>query len=180
MEIYGNIDGLKQSIEKKYAAEIKKVDDEVSSRIKWLEKESNSEIALKKSRIATKTEADIRKATSKIESEENLKAKKEFEQKREEIINQIFDIAFKKVATTAHSKKYIDFLKINTPKNGFSIIADSTFYKKSFPKTKLEIDNTIIGVKFVVGAVTYDLTLDGAINAQKDILRDKVSKALFG
>ncbi len=181
MEIYGNIDGLKQAIEKKYADEIKKIEDETSSIIKQLEKESNNKISLKKSRISTLTNAEIRKATSKISSEENLKAKKEFEQKREDVINQVFDMAFKKAVTIAHSRKYIDFLKKNMPNEAkkYEITADSDFYKEYFPEAKINIDNTIIGIKFRVGEITYDFTLDGAIKSQKDILRNKVSKTIF-
>ncbi len=181
MEIYGNIDALKQSIEKKYADEIKKIEDETSAVIKQLEKEANNKVALINSRISTLTNAEIRKAASKIQSEENLKAKKEFEHKREELINHIFDMALKKSTTIVHSNHYIGFLKKNMPNESkkYEIIADSKFYTKYFPKTKIEVDNTIIGVKFRLGNITYDFTLDGAINAKKDVLRNKVSKTLF-
>ena len=43
----------------------------------------------------------------------------------------------------------------------------------------VQVDSSIIGIKFQVDNITYDLSLDGMIESRRDMLRHKVSKSLF-
>lgn len=179
MEVFGNVEGLKSSIEKKYSSEIKLIKAEREKQLKEVDKKLKKELELLRSQMETLTDADVKKAYSKILSEEKLKAKKEFEEKREAIINSIFAEAEKKALKIVHTSEYINFVKKNRPKEkGLLVVGDSNYYKKSFPKIKL--DKNILGLKFESEGVIYDFTLDNIIASKKDVLRQEVSRILFG
>ena len=73
---------------------------------------------------------------------------------------------------------YAAYVKKNMPKEkDFLVIGDSDYYKKFFPK--LKVDENIIGLKFESEGLIYDSTLDNMIGAKKDVLRHEVSKVLF-
>lgn len=184
MEVFGNIEALKRAIEKRYENEIKALEEETDKKIQELKKEAEKEIALDKSRIDTLKAAAEKKAYSKVMSEEKLNAKKEFEQKREELINKVFEIAEKEAKKVTRSKEYIAFIKKNIPKvsdKKIEATADSAIYKKCLPsKIKIKIDKNITGIKLREGNITYDLTIDEAIRSKKEVLRHKISTILFG
>ncbi len=182
MEIYGNLDSLKNVIASKYSKRMKEAEDSVQKEINALNEVLGREVELMKARIMTRADSDARKEYSKIISEEKLKAKREFEEKREGYINEVFDEALKKAPKIAHSQEYIDYLKSKMPKNlGGEIIADSAYYKKYFPDLKnWKVDKEIIGLKFRVANIIYDFTIDNALKSKRDTLRPVVSKALFG
>lgn len=178
MEIFGNVEALKGAIEKKYAAEIKKVEEDRDKQLAEIDKELKKKVELLSSHMKTAIDAEVKKTHSMILSEEKLKAKKEFEEKRESLINAIFKEAEKKAKKIAHSREYIDFVKENIPKEkGFLIIGDGDYYKKLFPKVK--VDKSIIGLRFEGEGLVYDFTLNNMIEARKDVLRHDISKVLF-
>lgn len=178
MEIFGNVEALKGAIEKKYLAEIKKIEKEKEKQLAKIDKELNKKLELLKSHMKTITDAAINKTYSMVLSREKIKAKKEFEEKREAIIDAVFKEAEKKAKKIGHSKEYIDYVKRNMPKEkDFLVIGDSDYYKKFFPK--LKVDKNIVGVKFKSEDVIYDFTLDNMISSKKDILRHAISKILF-
>ncbi|MBN2457915.1 hypothetical protein JXB31_02165 [Candidatus Woesearchaeota archaeon] len=180
MEIYGNVESIKQAIQKKFDDDIKAADNEKKAQIEGIMREAKEKEELISARISTMTESEVKKATSKIKSEEILKAKTEFEQKREEIIDKIFEMAIKNARKLAHEKGYIEMVKKSLPKEQhYELICDSDAYKRSFPKAKLKIDKDIIGIKVLAGDVTYDFTIDSEIKSKKDILRNKISGVLF-
>jgi vacuolar-type H+-ATPase subunit E/Vma4 len=128
--------------------------------------------------MKTEIDAEVKKTSSMISSSAKLKAKKEFEEKREAIIESVFEKAMKKAKDIAHSEDYIDFVKKNIPDTkGLSAVGDSDYYSKVFQGIK--IDKSIIGVKFESEGIVYDFTLDNMISSKKDILRHEVSKILF-
>lgn len=178
MEMFGNVEALKKAIEKKYSSKIKEVEKDRDRQIEGINKELKKEFDLIGLRMKTVTDAAIKKTHSMILSSEKLKAKKEFEEKREALIYEIFRKAEKKTGKIAHSKEYVDYVKKNMPKaKGLVVKGDSTYYKKEFPK--LKTDKNIVGVKFESEDVIYDFTLDNMINSKKDVLRQEVSKILF-
>jgi vacuolar-type H+-ATPase subunit E/Vma4 len=178
MEVFGNVEALKKAIEKKYSSMIKDIEKEKETQLVEIDKELKKKLGLLRSHMKTETDAETKKAGSMILSAAKLQAKKEFEEKREAIIESIFDKAKKKAKDVAHSSEYTDFVKKNMPDTkGLSVIGDSDYYSKLFPD--LKIDKKIIGVKFEAEGVVYDFTLDSIIASKKDILRHEVSKILF-
>lgn len=179
MKIYGDIEALKSSIEKKYGQKIGEVERATDKKIEGMRKEADEKIALKKAHISTLTESEVRKEYSKILSEEELKARNEFEKKRDSMIKKIFGDAKKGAKKKAHNKKYISHLKANMPKGkGFSVVADSKAAYKTV-SDNIKVDKSIAGVKFVSEDLSYDFTLDGAIDAKREQLRHAIIKALF-
>jgi len=178
MEVFGNIEALKGAIEKKYSAKIKQAEKETEKELAEIDKKLKKELELVNSHMKTITDAEVRKAQSMILSEEKLKAKSEFEGKREALIESVFEEAKKRVKKITRTKEYLDFVKNNMPKEeNLSAIGDSDYYKTLFPD--LKIDKNILGLKFEVEGAVYDFTLDNIINSKKDILRKEVSKILF-
>jgi len=178
MEIFGNVEGLKGSIERKYSSKIKQVEKEKEKQLEEIDEELKEKIELLRSKMGTAIGGDVRKTHSMILSEEKLKSKREFEEKRESIINKVFKEAEKKAKKIAHSKAYIDYVKANLPKKGkFSVKCDGAYYKKFF--SKLKIDKKLVGLKFESEGLVYDFTLDNIIDSKKDVLRQEVSKVLF-
>jgi len=183
MQIYGDITKLKSAIERKYSGEIAKVEKETNNTIREIKAELQKKLEIKKLRAKTATETEEKKAYSKIMSEEKLKAKKEFEQIREELINKVFEEAENMVKEKAKGKRYIEFVrkfvaKYISGKNA-EMVTDSDIYKKHFPKFKTRINKNIVGVRFELNRIVYDLTLDAAIRSKKEQIRQKISKALF-
>ena len=178
MEIFGNIETLKGAIEKKYTSEIKKIEKETEKQLAEVDKELKKKLELLRAKIKTETDAEVKKTHSMILSSEKLKAKKEFEEKREELIESVFKEAEKKASKVAHSEEYIDYVKSNMPdKEGLTVIGDAALYEKHFPGIK--VDKSIVGIKFESEGVIYDFTLDNMISSKKDVLRQEVSKILF-
>lgn len=177
MEVIGNIELIKKSIQKKYEKEIRVIEKETSKEIEALNAEASKQKALQIAKIKTSRDAESRKVYSKILSEQRLNAKKQFEEAREEYIKEIFSEAFEKAKTIAHSNQYIDFVKSQSPSGSFSVTADGDFFKKHFKDVK--IDKAIIGMKFQADEVSYDLSLDGILTSKRDVLRHSVSQVLF-
>ncbi len=178
MEIFGNIEALKGSIEKRYSMDIKNVEKDKEKQLREIDKELKGKLELLRANMKTETDAEVRKVHSMILSEEKLKAKKEFEEKRESLINAVFKDAEKQAKKIVHSKVYVDYIKKDMPKQkGFSMIGDGAYYKKFFPKIK--VSKGIVGVKFESEGLVYDFTLNNIITSKKDILRHEVSKTLF-
>ncbi len=178
MEIFGNVKALKGAIEKKYAAEIKKVEKDRDNQLAEIDKELRKKLELLGSHMKTAIDAEVKKTHSMILSEERLKAKKEFEEKRESLINAVFKEAERKAKKIAHSEEYIGFVKKNIPKEkDFLIIGDDDYYKRLFPK--VNVDKNIIGLRLECEGLVYDFTLDNIIASKKDVLRYEVSKVLF-
>lgn len=176
MEILGNARSIEDSIRQKYEKDINNVQKELDKNIELKRKEFEKQKELKLADISTATDFEVKKEHSKILSEENLKAKREFESAREILIEKVFKEAEKKAAKIAHSKDYIEFVKKRMPED-CKIIADSDFFKKHFGNIK--VDKNIVGVKGQIGNVIYDFSLDGIINSKRDELRHVITKALF-
>jgi len=178
MEVYGNVDALKGAIEKKYSSKIKAVEKEKEKQLVDIGKELKKKIEVLKLQMKTMTDAESKKAYSMILSGEKLKAKKEFEEKRESLIEAVFKEAMKRAKKVAHSDDYMEYVKKNMPDGGLQVVGDSDYYKKEFPG--LNVDDSIVGMKFMSDDLIYDVTVDNMITSKKDVLRQEVSKILFG
>ena len=178
MEVFGNVEALKGAIENKYSLKIKEVEKEREKQLTEIDNELKKKLMLLMSRMKTETDLEVKKTHSMILSEEKLKAKKEFEEKREELIDNVFKEGEKKAKKIAHTQEYVDYVKANIPQGeDFLIIGDAAYYEKFFPK--LKIDKNIVGLKFEAEGIIYDFTLDRIITSKKDTLRHEVSKVLF-
>jgi vacuolar-type H+-ATPase subunit E/Vma4 len=178
MEVFGNIEALKGAIEKRYTSKIKEVEKEKEKALSKIDNELQKELGVLRPHMETITDAEVKKTHSMILSEEKLKVKREFEEKRESIISSVFKEARKKAKKVAHSTEYMDFVKKNMPEEeDISIIGDSEYHKKIIPG--LKVDKNIIGVRVESKGAIYDFTLDNMIASKKDILRHEVSKVLF-
>ncbi|MBW2975161.1 V-type ATP synthase subunit E [Candidatus Woesearchaeota archaeon] len=178
METFGNVEALKSSIEKRYQAEIKNAEKDRDKQLAEIAKELKSRLDILESDMKTATNAEVRKAYSMILSEEKLKAKKEFEEKREWLINAVFREAAKKAKDIVHSSGYVDYIKSSMPdEKGLSVVGDSDYYSKFFPG--LKVNDDIVGLRFESENVVYDFTLNNIIASKKDILRHEVSRILF-
>ncbi|MBW2989148.1 V-type ATP synthase subunit E [Candidatus Woesearchaeota archaeon] len=178
MEVFGNVDALKESIQKRYSSEIKEIEKDNKKRLDIINRDLKGKLGILSSRTKAISKAEMDKAHSMILSEEKLKAKKEFEEKRESLIGEVFEEAKKKAKDIVHSSRYVNFVrKSMQQKKGFSVIGDSDYYKDFFPE--LEVDDSIIGLKFMSKSVSYDFTLNNIIASKKDALRQEVSRILF-
>lgn len=177
MKVYGNIEALKSSIKKKYSAQIRAIEKDIEKKIKELKKETERKIALIKSRTKTLADLEAKKLYAMLMNEAILKAKRDFEKKREELINKVFDEAYKKAKKIAHTHEYIEYVKRKIPKEELEVIGDSPYYEKFFPN--LKIDKNVIGLKFKSTNVVYDFSLDSGLKSQKEKLRHIINKILF-
>lgn len=176
MEILGNIEHMQESIRQKYEKDIINVQEELEKTIAAKKQESKKQAEITKFHLCATTDFEVKKEHSKILNEENLKAKRDFESAREELIESVFKEVEKKAIKIAHSKAYIGLVKKRMPKN-CTIIADSDFFKKYFDNIK--IDKSIVGIKCKVGDIIYNFSLDGIIKYKKHELRDIITGVLF-
>ncbi|MBW2983938.1 V-type ATP synthase subunit E [Candidatus Woesearchaeota archaeon] len=178
MQVFGNVEALKKAIEKRYSSMVKDVEKDKENQLAEINEELKEKIGLLKAHMKTNIDAEVKKTHSMILSAARLNAKKEFEEKREAIIESVFREAEKGAKDIAHTAEYIGFVKKNISKTkGLTVIGDSDYYKDSFPG--LKIDKGIIGLKFKSEEVVYDFALDNIIASKKDVLRHEVSKVLF-
>jgi vacuolar-type H+-ATPase subunit E/Vma4 len=175
MEVLGNVDKLKKSIETKFDQKIKDIDSERKEQLAIVKKELKKKLELLSVHMKTATDSEAKKTYSMLLSTEKLKAKKKFEEKRESMIQKIFLTAQKKAKKVTQSDEYLEFVNKNKPENA-QVIGDS-YFKKHFPEIKA--DDNIIGVKFNAKGIVFDFTLDSMVASKSDLLRHEISQVLF-
>ncbi len=180
MAIIGKLTGLKSSIEQQFETDISALKEEADQEISTFKAEEKSIISSLEKDSKSEQEFEVEKAHRSVYNEGALKLDRAFEQKRQELIEQVFDDALSRASKFALTKEYLAFAKKHfktLPKN-VEIRGHSPSYKKIFKKLKL--DKTIIGLKAVSTEVTYDLTVSTLIEAKQDALKQAITKALFG
>ncbi|MBU0628242.1 MAG: hypothetical protein KKC75_03565 [Nanoarchaeota archaeon] len=178
MQVFGNIGNLKRAIEKKYSDKVKQAEKERDKQLEEIDRELKKKISVMRSHSDTVIETDSKRAFLRILSEERLKAKSEFEAKREKLIESVFKEAAKKAKDVAHSKRYAEYVKSNMPDgDGFSLVGDDKYYMEDFPG--IAVEKGAIGIRVESEGMIYDFTLDNIIESKKEALREEVSKALF-
>lgn len=179
MEVFGNVEALKKAIESRYSQKVKEAEKEREKQLAETERELKRRLELLRSHMKTATDADAKKAYSMILSKERLIAKKEFEEKRELLIESVFKEADKNAKKIIYSERYVEYIRKNMPtEENLTCIGDDEYYKKFFPE--MNVKKNLGGIKFESEGIIYDFTLSNLIASKKDILRHEVSKALFG
>ncbi len=179
MKVIGNIESIKKSIEQRYQKELAEANKVIEQQIAEMKSQAEEKISLMRAKMKVNAEQDAKKEEAKIISEEKLKAKRAYEEKREGLINAVFEEAEKEKVKKAHTKAYIDFVKKQMPEGRLTAIADSDYYKKDIKAEKWEIDKSITGIKFVRDNMIFDFTMDAALNSYKERLRHVVSETLW-
>lgn len=177
MEILGNVNSLKKSIEKDYEKKIRQIEEDAKEKAAEISKNAKKETEELISKMRLDSESEANKAYSLIISEETMNVKKKYEEKREAYINEIFAEAKKQSPAVAKSPLYIKFVKKNAPKGGFDAVTDNDACKKLFPNAR--ISKGFSGVRFVSDDVTYDFSIEAAIESKKDVLRHTINEKLF-
>jgi len=178
MKVFGNANALKKSIEKTYSDKVKEIDNGAKEEIKEINDQAKKEMDELVAKLQLATESEVNKTYSRKISEQTMEVKKRYEEQREACINEVFEEAEKQAAKIAHSAAYTKFVKKNMPKGRFTIVADGPYFKKAFPRAKVE--RGFHGIKFVSNEVTFDFTLNSAIASKRDALRHMVNEKLFG
>ena len=178
MQVLGNIDLLKKEIEKTYSEKLndfKKEKTEEFNREK-IELAEQHQSKLKKIKAELKNEE--RKVYRTALAEEKLNAKKEFESKREKMINQVFDTAKERSKDNLLSEDYISFIKeFVKEKKGIDLVGGYEEYKKTFPE--IVINPKITGIIGKQGNNVFDFTHNTFIKSKKLDLRHEISRILF-
>lgn len=180
MQVYGNKEPLMAEIKRRYNKGIEEIEKDTLKEINEIKSEAVAKITNLREKAELVNDSETKKLHSKIISEEKLEAKKEFEEKREKIIEKVFHHTKHEAEKIAHSDDYIKFVEKSVPKKIIEegeIFGDSDYYKKRFPE--LKIKKGITGIQIKTENVLYDLSVDSAIEAKKEQLRDSISKILF-
>lgn len=177
METFGDVEGFKKTIEGKYSTEIRKLEEATEERIQELREDYENRFLVTQKQIESETALESSKLAARVKSEKEIHARREFEQKREELIEAVFREVMERALKLAHSKQYVDYVKKRLPKDAV-VVCDSSYYKKAFPKAK--VDKSIVGVTAVSGNLVYNFTIDALVESKKEHLRNTAAKTLFG
>ncbi len=178
MQVSGNLNGLKKEIEKSYATKL----DAFKAEQKEAFEESKKTLLEKHKRSLNRTKMDIEAEEHNVFrttlSEEKLSAKQEYEQKREELLSDIFDAAQKKAGKAVKSKGYVSLVKKAAAKiKNASFEGSEKSYEKDFPG--IVINDKIQGIIVKSDKEIFDFTYPSFIASERSKLRDMLSKELF-
>jgi vacuolar-type H+-ATPase subunit E/Vma4 len=178
MEVLGNLELLKSEIKKEFSRQFEEYQKEM---LKLFEAEKSS-IMEQHEKEMKNLLAEIRREKKtvfkSVLSDEKLEAKKEYEKKREVLINSAFKKAVKKSNKAILSKEYIEMInQFIKNKNDAVLTGCSEEYKKIFPG--LNIDKKIDGIVVKAGDSIIDFTYSTFMESKKSELRHKISKILF-
>ena len=179
MKVYGNLELFKERINQDFDKQVDdlhketgKQETEINDSYKAKIKEFNKE-------FDQKIEQEANSLKVRVINEEKLKAKVDYEEEREKLINEVFDKATEQLKKAVHTKKYVDYIKAKLPKlSKMEIIADSDFFKQYFKNVK--VDASLTGMKVISGNEIYDFTADSLMDAKKDSFRSEVVSILLG
>ncbi len=178
MTVLGNVDKFKKRLEKVYERKLK---DYKGLALKE-EQQLRHDFETGKNAIDLNTKIAIERESKlevrRIINKEKFRAKQIYEQKREEIISEVFSQALERAGDFVKSKDYIKYVKSCIPnKTGIVVKADSKDYDIKY---NVKVKKGIIGIKAIDGRVIYDFTVQGLIDAKFESLRLMVDKELFG
>lgn len=179
MKAYGNIDALKKSIQKNYDEKIKEVEERTAEGLKHMEGEARERLEIMRAEAAVQLATEANVAKARTLNEEKLKAKMEFENEREKMINSIFEEIEKRKDKIAAGKEYIDHVKSRLPEGEkLEAVGGSPAYKSHFKDLKM--DRGITGLLFKSEYTIYDFTIEKMVESERDRLRETAIKSLFG
>ena len=179
MKTLGNLSKIKTCIEQRFTAELKRIDSETAAEVEKIRAAEKNETDALEHDMKSRQEAETEKAYQAVYNEEKLKLQGEFDQRRQDIIDQVFDDAMKKAAKFAESKEYEKFVKahLKSLPSGAHLTGHSESFKKHFKG--LKIDKSIIGIRAEADNVVYDLTIPALVDANRESLRTELNSVLF-
>ncbi|MCB9362374.1 hypothetical protein H6504_02970 [Candidatus Woesearchaeota archaeon] len=172
----GNTDGLKKKIQQKYAADLREYNKEIDSQIAQMQTEQEKMLDTLKRRHKADLDQLSENTYAKVKSELTLQAKKDFEQARDALLQEVIAQAKADAKRLTSSKEYKDFVQAKT--EGLKITkteADDDSY--GLPHTTVVKGST--GVKVYTAEAVYDLTVENLMELQKDRIRSIVYKAIM-
>jgi vacuolar-type H+-ATPase subunit E/Vma4 len=176
MNVSGNVDHLKKEIQRSYAdklAEFKKQSmKQFDEERKKLEEDHKKKVVLVEEEIKEEEQEMFKSALS----EEKLNAKKEFENKREALINEVFDEADKNAKKILAEKSYAKMINAFVKDKDVELVG-MKILQKTFPK--MAVDDNVFGVIVKQNEQIFDFTFTTFIESRKLDLRHKVSEILF-
>jgi len=178
MEVFGNVELLKEEISSVMNEKLNTLKQELEEFKGQVSEENGRKLTDLREQHKTTLNQDLKKAYSQIIGEKTLEAKKAYEEKREQLIDEVFAEVLKKSKSITNTAKYVSFVKSQAPKGkNVKVFGDCNYYKKSFSKMKL--DKSISGLRFEEGDVSYDFTVERMIKVRKEELRRQVNATLF-
>ena len=179
MEVYGDVKNLENSIKSRYEEDLKPLKKEADQRIDEIKKATDERLKIMRAQDKIKAEEESKLVYARLVNEEKLKAKREFEETREALVEDVFNEVMKKAGKKAHTKEFLKFIKTSIPKTKekISAVGDSDYYSSLFKN--LKVDKSMVGVKFEVENLIYNFTFDEMMNSKKEQLREAVITALF-
>jgi hypothetical protein len=175
MELHGNINGLKEAIQKDYDEKIEEINKEKNIKINELKKIFNNELNELENELQQNQELKLKEIKTRVLNEQKLAAKYEFEKAREELIQTVMSEIKQDFSKIMKSKKYLDFAKKSIPAN--AIIYGNPFFKQEFQNLKIEKD--LIGLRFEQENIIYDLSLNALFEAKEFSIREKIAGILW-
>lgn len=178
METFGDLEGLKKSIETHYRQELdayKQIaKDEHEHAMKKVKKLHAEKMEVLKKHCSIHEQVTFKT----VLAEKELEAKKMYEQKRETLINSVFSEALKRSRSILLGKRYSSMIKQFAKKQRVtSIEGNYKEYAKIFPKFKQ--NNDASGIIMRKGPVVYDFTYASFIMSHKPELRHTIVEVLF-
>ncbi len=178
MQVFGNLESLKKEISSVMDGKMGEIKEELDSYKGEVSLDTKKKIDLLREKHKTTLDQDLKKGYSQILGEKTLTAKKSYEEKREELIDKVFEGVLKKAKDITRTAKYINFVKAQRPAGKrVKAFGDSATFKKHFPR--FSVDNSIVGVRFEDGEVSYDFTVERMLKVRREELRTLVNSELF-
>ncbi len=178
MQVLGSLEHLKKEIQSNYTGKFQEFKQETGTKFneEKLDIEEKHKQDIKKAESEQK--AEEKKVFRTTFAEEQLNAKKEYEQKREGMINNVFELATEKSKDVLLGNDYIKIIKnFIKSKGNIEITGNFMDYKTKFPGIK--INKKISGIIVKKGNKIFDFTFGNFIESRKLDLRHKVSNILF-
>lgn len=180
MDSFGSINKLKESINNQFEQDIENAKNDSTLEINRIKTELKNNLNELRKEAEKNKEIESEKAYLLVFNEEKRKLQTEFDNKRQELIEKVFDEVFKKAKEFSESKEYLNFIKkkLKNLPNDFTVYGNSNKHKKLFKKFKE--DTHILGVKAISSDLVYDLTITSLVNAKKEKLNIEINNILFG
>ena len=178
MKVLGSVNLLKKEIENTYKKKLNEFEKEQTE--EW----NKEKIGLMEEhgKNLKKIEAELKNEEKKVFktalSEEKLNAKKEFENKRENLINSVFEKALEGSRDVLLSKEYTESVKeFIKEKENIELAGNYEEYKTDFQG--ITLDNKLNGLIMKEGNKVFDFTYNTFIDSRRLDLRHKISRLLF-
>lgn len=177
MQVLGNLDLLKKEISKSYSEKLAEFSKEKEEEFNKEKAEILEQHNIQLKKLKTSLFNEEKKVFKTTLAEEKLNAKKEFENKREKLINKVFETSAEKSKDILLRDDYINFIKeFIREKKEIELIGNFQEYERHFD---IKLDNNLNGIIVKQGDEIFDFTYDRFIESRKLDLRHKISILLF-